>query len=288
MSTSTQQPQVEGPGANSEGQPPPSRPKKRWWQDIDTRTGTILLIIEVIVILILWQVLIGHYELIHPVFFPPPLETLDGFLTLVGTGELWGHAWRSITSWTIGYFLAVTAGTAIGLIVGSSIAADRLSGPFLWAIYATPWLAYRPLTVAWFGFGVAPIVFLVFIASIFPILLNTSAGIRTTDKSMLNAGRIFGASKRDLFTKIFLPSTLPFTLTGMTQGAIMATIALTVAELTGAAVGMGALIIFKANTYKTNESFAAIVLLVIWSIVIVQVIQAVSRRLAPWTIRDRD
>ena len=226
--------------------------------------------------------LVGNFRVVHPVFFPPPLTTWEGFTTMVGNVELMPHIIASLTVWTIGFSIAVIAGTLLGLIVGTSVPVDKLGGPLLWAIYATPWLAYRPLSVAWFGFGKTPIIFLIIIAAIFPVLLNTSAGIRQTDKSLIRAARIFGGSRTDVFRKVLLPATLPYTLTGIRQAVILATVAMTVAELTGPSLGVGALVILKANNYLTGQSFAAIAMLAIWSISMSQLIRVVSRRIAPW------
>lgn len=255
---------------------------RRLIHDISGRQGAWLFVGELIVVLVAWEVLVGVFEVINPLFLPPPTAIAQGFVELLGTDRLAEDLIASATAWFIGYGLAVGAGIVGGLIVGSSFIADRLASPVLWSIYATPWLAYQPLTKAWFGFGRGPVIFLVFIASVFPILLNASAGIRTTNRSLLNAGRIFGASRLELYGKILLPSTVPYILAGMRQGAVMATIALIVAELTGSSTGIGALIAFTAGTYKTNQSFAAIAITVVWSVGMSQLIRLIGHWLAPW------
>lgn len=262
-------------------------PGGNWLSRIDPRVGALLFAGEVILLLLAWQVLVGGLGLVNPLFLPPPLATAEGFVELYTGGTLPEHITASLGAWAIGYGLAAGVGIVAGLLVGSSVAADRLTGPILWTIYATPWLAYRPLTKAWFGFGLGPIIALVFIASVFPILLNTSAGIRTTSRSLLSAGRIFGATRAQLYTKIVLPSTVPYILAGLRQSAVMATIALVVAEMTGSSTGIGALIAYTANTYNTNQSFAAIVMVVIWSVGMSQLIRLVGRWVAPWTAGQR-
>jgi len=265
----------------------PSAPAKprRSLQDMSTRSGVILFLVELVVVLALWQYLIGTLELVNPLFLPPPLETSQALGDLLTSGELWPHAIAFMKGWFAGFGLAAILGVLGGLLIGSSIAADRLTAPILWTIYATPWLAYRPLSKAWFGFGLTPVIFLVFIAAVFPTLFNVSAGIRTTKRSLLNAGRIFGASRSVRYRRIVLPWTVPYIITGLRQSAVIATIALIVAEMTGPSVGMGALIIFKANTFNTAESFAAIALIVLWSVAMSQLIKIIGRIVAPWSVQ---
>jgi ABC-type nitrate/sulfonate/bicarbonate transport system permease component len=253
-------------------------------QQIDARTGVLLLAGEVVLLLFAWQVLVGTFEVINPTFFPPPLDTLQGFKELFASDDLMEHVSASIRAWTAGYALVLVVGIGLGLLIGTSLPVDKLASPFIWTFYATPLLAYQPLAKAWFGFGIGPIIFLVFIGALFPLLFNTAAGIRTVSRSLVNAGRIFGASRTELYRKVLLPATLPYILAGARQSAVMATISLIVAEMTTSSVGMGSLIVFTANQYNTDESFAAIVLVVVWSLGITAMIGGLARLLAPWSV----
>lgn len=257
-------------------------PEGPWWSRLDRRTTAIVLTVEAVLILGLWQLAIGGLQLVNPVFLPPPLEIMDGFATLAGRDDMSQHLTTSLLVWIIGFSLAVVVGVVLGVLVGGSLPVERLSGPILWTIYATPWLAYRPLSVIWFGFGLAPIVFLVFIASLFPVLLNTAAGVRAVDPSLLQASRVFGISRLRTYRTILLPSALPFVIAGMRQSAVMATISLIVAEMTGSSIGLGALVGILTSRYQTGQAFALVVIAVIWTVGISQVLKAIGRRLAPW------
>jgi ABC-type nitrate/sulfonate/bicarbonate transport system permease component len=257
-------------------------PRGRWWERLDRRTTAVLLAAEAALILTVWQVAIGTLELVSPVFLPPPLEILDGFATLASRDDMLQHLATSLWCWSIGFGLAVVVGVVLGVVTGASLPVERLSSPVLWTIYATPWLAYRPLSVVWFGFGLAPIIFLVFVASLFPVLLNTAAGVRSVDPSLLQASRVFGISRLHLYRTILLPSALPFVIVGMRQSAVMATISLIVAEMTGSSVGLGALVGILTSRYQTGQAFALIVIAVLWTVGIGQLLKAIGRRIAPW------
>jgi ABC-type nitrate/sulfonate/bicarbonate transport system permease component len=237
---------------------------------------------EVVLFLVLWQLAVDEWEMVNPVFFPPPLDIAEGFRELWESGVLVDNATVSIKAWLTGYLLAVVIGVPLGLLMGSLLPVDRILGPIAWTLYATPVLAYQPLSKAWFGFGSGPVIFLVVMSAIFPILINVSAGIRTTNRSLVHAGKVYGAGRFALYRKVFLPSTVVFLFAGLRQAAVMATIGMVAAELTGAAEGMGALIMRSSNLYQTDQSFAAIALVVLWSVVISQLIAVLGRRVAPW------
>jgi ABC-type nitrate/sulfonate/bicarbonate transport system permease component len=253
-----------------------------WWTRLDRRATIIVLLVEFAAILAIWQVAIGGFALVNPVFLPPPSEIAQGFATVFAREDIMHHVMTTLTAWSVGFALATVVGIALGVTVGGSLPVERLSAPVLWTIYATPWLAYRPLSVIWFGFGMPPIIFLVFIAALFPVLLNTAAGVRTVDRSLLQASDVFGISRWDRYRNILLPSALPFLFVGLRQSAVMATIALIVAEMTGSSVGLGALISILTNRYQTEQTFALVAIAVVWTVLVTQTIRFIGQRVAPW------
>lgn len=254
----------------------------RWWTSLERRGLVFVVLAEFAGIVLLWQIATGMLELVSPVFLPAPSSIVAGLVELVTSGEIWVHLGVSLACWMLGYLLAIVVGVAFGIALGASVPVHRMANPIVWSFYAIPWLAYRPLSVVWFGFGLAPIIFLVFIASLFPILLNTAAGVGTTEPSLLRAGRIFGASRLSIYKKIVMPSSLPFIFAGMSQSVVMATISLIVAEMTGSSLGVGALISYKTNTYRTDQAFVMIAIAVLWTVAMSQVVRGISRVLVPW------
>ena len=250
---------------------------------LDNRYKALIFAGEVLVFLALWELAVGYWGLVNPVFFPQPSAIAQGFGELVEGADLPDHLLTSLTSWLTGFAIAIAIAVPVGLLMGSSLPVDRVVGPLAWSIYATPMVAYQPLALAWFGFGRGPVVFLVVMGAVFPILLNVAAGIRTTNPSLLRAGRVYGGTRMDLYRKVYLPSTVAFLLAGLRQGAVMATIALIVAELAGTSTGIGALIVRTANMYNTDQSFAAIGIVILWSVGVTQLIGVLGRRIAPWT-----
>lgn len=258
-----------------------------WLAGLSARGKAFVLAGEVVVMLILWELVVGVLGWINPVFFPPPSAIWQGFVELVQSGALAANLPVSIQAWLTGFAIAVAIGIPVGLLMGSVLAVDRIVGPIAWTIYATPAIAHQPLAKAWFGFGIGPVIFLVTISALFPILLNIAAGMRTTNQSIISAGRVYGANRLQLYRSVFLPSTVPFLFAGLRQAVVLATIGMVVAELAGSAAGMGALIIRAANTYQTDQAFAAIAVVVVWSVGMTQVVTLVERWVAPWTRKGR-
>lgn len=246
-----------------------------------------VLAVEVVVMLVIWELVVGVFGWINPVFFPPPSAIAQGFAELVAGGTLAANIAVSMQAWLTGFTIAVIIGIPVGLLMGSALPVDRIVGPIAWTIYATPTVAYQPLAKAWFGFGIGPVIFLVAISAIFPILLNIAAGMRTTNLSIIRAGRVYGASRTQLYRSVYLPSTVPFLFAGLRQAVVLATIGMVVAEMTGSSAGMGAVIIRAANTYQTDQAFAAIAIVVVWSVGMTQVVTLVERWVAPWTRKGR-
>ncbi|BDZ64400.1 ABC transporter permease [Agromyces mangrovi Wang et al. 2018] len=258
-----------------------------WLASLDTRGKAVVIAVEVVILLALWELVVGVLGWINPVFFPPPSAIAGGFVELLQSGALWSNIAISMQAWLTGFAIAVVVGVPVGLLMGSSLPVDRVVGPIAWTIYATPAIAYQPLAKAWFGFGIGPVIFLVTISALFPILLNIAAGMRTTNQSIIRAGRVYGGSRMDLYRKVFLPTTVPFLFAGLRQAVVLATIGMVVAELAGSSSGMGALIIRSANTYQTDQAFAAIAVVVVWSVGMTQVMTGIERWVAPWTRKAR-
>lgn len=242
----------------------------------------VLLALEIAIILATWEVMVEVAQVVNPLFLPAPSAIAGAFTELLESGDLWTNITASFAAYVLGLGLAIVVGVITGLLLGTIVAVEKLAGPLIWAIYAVPWLAYRPLSVVWFGFGLGPVIFLAFIAAVFPIIINTAAGARTTSPSFLAAGRVFGMRTPAVFRKIVIPSTIPFIFVGIRQSAVLAALGVLVAEMTGSSEGVGALISLSANNFETERAFAAIVMAIVWMFATGELLKHVSNRLGRW------
>lgn len=242
----------------------------------------IVIAVEAVLFLGLWEWATGAGRLVNPVFLPPPSRVFGTLVEMFTTGTIWPELGFSATTWSIGYGLAAVVGIGLGLLMGAFEPVGRLLGPLAWSLYATPHISIRPMLVIWFGFGAAPIIALVFVSAIFPILLTTAAGVRTVDPVLVRAGEVFGGGWADIQRKIVLPATLPFVVTGLRLAIPTSLIGMLVGEILGSGQGLGAILALGTATFRVDQAIAAIVILVAASLTLLRVFGEVERRLAPW------
>jgi NitT/TauT family transport system permease protein len=258
------------------------RPRKVPWAPIAVTA-------EIILILVVWQIAQGTFEVVPALWLPPPSAVFSELLTMAEPGymvtrsaDIYGHAWSSLSIFFMAFTLAALIGIPFGLFMGGWFPAQKLVAPIVWALYAMPLIAIRPMTPFWFGLGNGPIIFLVFLAALLPISLNTAAGVSTVDPVLKKSARVFGASRLETYRKVVLPSTVPFILTGLRLGVIIAWIILLISEMTGAPRGFGAIFSVALSRFSGDTAFAAIAILVVLSVLMVRAISIFEDRVSSW------
>jgi NitT/TauT family transport system permease protein len=231
--------------------------------------------------LAIWE-FVGQVIISNSLFLATPWQALQALVKLWATGSLLYHSWVSLQEFLIGFVIAVVLGVAIGLMTASSERAANIASPWVSGIYATPIIAISPLLILWFGLGIWSKVAVVVSLVVFPVIINTEAGIRNTDRQLLEAVRSFGASKAQLFLKVSLPSALPFILAGLRLGVGRGLIGVVVGELFGAKAGLGFLITQAAEVFNMPQLFAGVFVFAAAGIVMTAAFQALERRLVPW------
>jgi ABC-type nitrate/sulfonate/bicarbonate transport system permease component len=251
----------------------------------------IAVALELTLIILVWQFLQGNLEVVNKVFLPAPSEIGEtlvamlqpGFEVVRNTpGDVYTHIGASLYRFVTAFAMAAVGGVALGLLIGGWFPAQKLIAPFVWALYAMPLIAIRPMTTIWFGFGDNPIIFLVFLAALLPITLNTAAGVHTVDPVLKKSAKVFGASKLQTYRHVVLPSTVPFILTGLRLGIIIGWIILLISEFVSAPRGFGQLLAIGVSRFKPDIVFAAIVIIVILSVGSVRIVGIFEDRVSSW------
>ena len=237
-----------------------------------------IIVLELLGLLAFWHLAVVTFEWVNPLFYPPPGKVLGALGDLWEEGVLAKNIRFSVTVWGKGYLIGAVSGVAFGVLMGTSNATYRLGAPIVWSLWATPLIALRPMTAVWFGFGDRPIIFLVFLGTFFPIALNTAAGAREVDGSLIRSARVFGANRWEEFRKIRLPWTRPYIFAGMRLAIPTSIIALLIGELLGSSKGLGAMITLNTSRFRTDRTFAVILVLVLLSVALVQIVEALDRR----------
>src|SRR5271170_3443027 len=232
--------------------------------------------------LALWE-LVSRFFVANALFLAAPSQIAAAIYNLAATGELWHHVTVSAAEFALGYVIASLIGIVLGLAMASSATAKRALQPWVSGLYATPTIALAPLFILWFGIGIWSKVLVVIFLVTFPVAINTEAGLRTTSERLIEMLRSFGATPREIFLKVSLPSAVPFILAGLKLGIGRGLIGVVVAELFGSRAGLGRLISQSNDAFNMPELFAGVVVLAVAGIVMTAGFGWLEKRLVPWT-----
>jgi NitT/TauT family transport system permease protein len=229
----------------------------------------------------LWEI-IGQFFVKSPILFVPLSAVLRRGYELWQTGELQTNIWVSFIEFAGGFGLAAAVGILVGAILASSRFLKNLFEPWVSMLYATPVIALGPLFVLWLGIGVGSKIAIIFLTSVFPILINTIVGLTTTDRTLIDVGRAFGARDVQLFKKVRLPAATPFVIAGLRLGVARALVGVVVAELFGARAGLGFMILSSTQNFDTAALYVGVLILAVAGIASVELLKYVEMKLAPW------
>jgi NitT/TauT family transport system permease protein len=232
--------------------------------------------------LLLWE-LASRVLVANPLFLAAPSQIVQAIYALTLTGEMQRHMAISGVEFVLGYVIASVIGIILGFAMASSITAKRALQPWISGLYATPTIALAPLFILWLGIGIWSKVLVVIFLVLFPVTINTEAGLRTTSDRLIEMLRSFGASPRQIFFKVSLPSAMPFILAGLKLGIGRGLIGVVVAELFGSRAGLGRLISQSADSFNMPELFAGVVVLAFAGIVLTAGFTWLEGKLVPWT-----
>jgi NitT/TauT family transport system permease protein len=247
-------------------------------------------IINLTTFFLLWE-LFARSGAISPLFLPKASDMFGqlwvGFTTTappgaVVSGSIRDHLLYTLTNLSIGLVIACVIGIPAGLLMGGNKYVETVLSPYIWALASLPRIALVPLFILFLGFTVKMQITIIVLSAIFPIIINAWAGVKTTEKSLLAAARVFGANRRELYQKVVLPYTLPFIIAGVQQGIGRGLVGVVIAEIFGGSQGLGYLIQRAADTFNSALMYAVLLLLVIVSLSLIQITRWLEAYVAPW------
>jgi NitT/TauT family transport system permease protein len=215
--------------------------------------------------------------------FVPPLSRVAGvWWGLLGDGTLAGAAASSLASLARGFAPAVGLGVALGVAMGRWATVRHALDPWVNTLMSAPLSALVPVLIALFGIRDTVVAATVFMFSFFVIVVNTAAGIRSTDRSLVDMARAFGAGELQLFARVYLPAALPAVLLGVRLGAVQAVKGMVVGEMLVSLVGLGERLIYYGNTFLITHLYAVILTVLALAIAASLAAQALDRALVRW------
>lgn len=237
-------------------------------------------IVSLFLVMVIWQVFGAKVD---PTLFTTPLAIIQAAVVMIGDGELWTYLAPSLVVLAIGLSIAVVVGVAIGLLLARFRLLDVAFWVYITFLYSIPSVALVPLIVLWAGFEVSAKVIILFLFAFFPMAINTYQGVKNVDPKLLEVGRSFRCSERQLWTNIVLPGALPFIVTGLRLAVGRGLIGMVLADLYTAISGIGYLIVRTASTYEVDKMFVPIVTLGLLGVMMTASVRFIETIVAPWT-----
>jgi NitT/TauT family transport system permease protein len=183
----------------------------------------------------------------HSAIFPTPLQVVTGMLELLRDGTLFDHIGASLFRVAAGFLLALVFAIPLGLWMGWVRGAFSTLNPIFQLLRPISPIAWIPIAILWFGVGNVSPIFLIFISSVFPMIVQTTAGVHTIERRYLRAAENFGVSRYTLFRQVVIPAVWPQIIVGMRIGLGVAWLVVVAAEMIALRSGLGYLIIDSRN-----------------------------------------
>jgi NitT/TauT family transport system permease protein len=237
-------------------------------------------ILGLLLFVTLWQWLAGFYE---AYILPSPGEVYQRLKETLGEGGfLTVHFLVTCVEAFSGFLIACGGALPLSYYMYRHPALDRILTPYIVGIQAVPIVALAPLLVIWFGFGPASKILIAALVAFFPVLTNGIIGLREVNPRYKELLMIMGASRRDLFFKLEIPSALPIVFGGLKMGLTLSVIGAVVGEFSGAGKGLGYLINLARGSFDTALIFIALVALALLGIGFYSAISALEYLAMPW------
>jgi NitT/TauT family transport system permease protein len=238
-------------------------------------TTVALPIAGFVLVIALWQLAITVFH-IQEFMLPSPEKVLHTLWT--ERDQLWFHAKRTTLGFMSGFLLAALIGVPLATLLAFSRVALRLLYPLIIAAQSLPKSALAPLFLVWLGFGLRSEIGIAFLTAIFPVLINTMAGLRALPTQLLYLGKSMGGTRLRIFMKVRLPYALPSIFAGLKVAITLAIIGAVVGEFVGSNEWLGYLIVSTSVNMNTALAFAALVWLAFLSIVSFAAVEVVGRK----------
>jgi NitT/TauT family transport system permease protein len=235
-------------------------------------------------LLLIWQSIPLWYTLPRgmALFFTTPADVAAAFWQLLSNGELERHFYVSALAFVAGLTLSIVVGLPVGILMGRSKTLEAILDPYVTAFNATPRIVFLPLLILWFGIGIWSKIVVVFAGAVFPLLINTYAGVKNVDRVLVNVVKSFGANEWQLMKVVVVPNSLPYIIAGLRLAIGRAILGVVVGEFFGASRGLGYMIASAATNYKVDVVFVGVGIFMAFSLILTLAVKRLESRLASW------
>lgn len=235
----------------------------------------------VVIALVLWEWSARH-GIITALFFPAPTTIVATLGKWMVNGALTPHVAATLSRLGVGGCVGAAVGLGIGLLIGWSSRLRRMVDPLIAAAHPLPKMALLPLVMILFGIGETSKIVLIAVSALFPMVINTAAGVRQTPALYFEVAHNYGAGAFMVFRRVIIPGSLPMILTGLRLAVNLAFTITISTEIVAAQQGLGAIIWLAWETLRTEELYAALTVIALLGVSINGSIKILTTRLLPW------
>ncbi len=244
-----------------------------------TRSARWLGLLPLLGLLALWQVAVWQ-RWYPPVLLPPPMTVADSFVRFGPT--IAANAWASLMRMIVGVGLAFGVAVPAGLLIGRYRLLDRMTDWSIQAFRSVPPISLIPLAMLFFGIGDTPAIVLIFVAALWPLLLNTIFGVRGIERTLLKVAASARASELLVLRDVVLPAALPAIFTGLRLAIGGGWLTVVTAEMIAVKSGLGYMILNAQMTFRTELMFAGIIVIGLIGLLADQVVRRVRAAACRW------
>lgn len=261
------------------------RPRRGLGSALNSLPQPAAIALVVVVFLLVWQAVTMFGGVPH-IILPPPMAVAEELVVvtqqLFTGGFLAGQLWITIQEILIGFGLACVVGFLIGLWVGQTQFGRRAVMPLFVLLEATPKIAFIPVFIAWFGFGITSKFVMAAFLSVFPIIIGTVSGLAATSEDELKLFRSMKAKPWDVFWKLKMQRALPFIFAGLKVAVVSAVTGAVAAEFIGGGVGFGEQIRVAGSRIALDRVFALILFLSALGLILFLIVSWLQRKITFW------
>jgi NitT/TauT family transport system permease protein len=238
-----------------------------------------------LLLLAIWQTASGW--LIDPFFISSPSAVIVKLWGWFRDGSIFIHIWATVYATLLGFAIGAVSGVIGGVWLGVSPFFSRLLSPYIWAFNALPKVALAPLLILWFGLGIQSKVALSAVLVVFLVFVNTFSGVREVDRDLVDGVRLMKATRRQLLTKVILPSASSWIFVGLKTALPYALIGVIIGEMIASNKGLGYLVQRAGSEFDTAGAFAALTVIALIAVILNEFVQTIQTRMERWKIVNR-
>ena len=231
-----------------------------------------------IVLLIIWET-ISRFEVFPPFILPSPSSIIVSLVTNFTSMQY--DILITLYEAVIGFIIAIILSVVIAIAMDSIIGFKKTIYPVLIISQTVPIIIIAPLFIIWFGYGYAPKIIIVTLICFFPITISLLQGLIAVDKELVDLLRSMGSNKLQIYKFVKIPSAMPSFFSGLKIAATYSIMGATIGEWVGGKNGLGVYMIRAKQAFETDRVFAAIIIIVILSILLLKLIEFVEKKNMP-------